>query len=95
MKKSPNYFVPGLLLDTSNFQELFSVEDRRENDNDSVYFDSDSEYNSSSESEIDDEESLPTEEVFFYYMVLKKYFCESIKSVLCLQILTLTLRTLL
>ena len=43
-KKSPDYFVPGVLLNTSNFQELFVTADHEDESDDesSINDDSDS-----------------------------------------------------
>ncbi len=44
MKKSPDYILPGFLLDSSDFKELFAAnetEDILESDNDSIYSDTD------------------------------------------------------
>ena len=65
MKDTPNYFVSGELFDTSKYQELFDVIDDYYDveseydgsDDESMFFDSgdeSSEYESESDSEIDD-----------------------------------------
>ena len=72
-KKSSEYFIPGIFLDVSEFNELFAVVENEnldhgeETDDESIIFDSDSEDTSSEdESDVEIEQPIPDEEVFFF-----------------------------
>ena len=67
IRKSSDFIVPGILIDTSEFHELFAaIEDENEDsDNESVMFDTDTEDDFSDEESDIEDEAIPTEEVFF------------------------------